>query len=301
MLIKDNWAVALEPGIREWFFLNAERFPSMIPQLFDVQGSEKSAEHYNGIGAIGTDAWKQFKKTKVPATVNFDPGYKTTYTHDTFMVELPIERELIEDNQYPQIMDQVLQLSDSAMEVRETDGAALFNNAFTDTYAGADAVGLCSLVHPNGPNKTGTQANESTLALSVDNFASTRVAMQKFTDDVGGKLAINPDTVLVPPDLEDLALRITRSAGLPKTADNDVNPQALRTWNVIPWARLTDTGAWFMIDSRRMKLALKWFDRVPLDIYLKNQDASVAAVYVARMRYSLGWRDWRWVYGQNPS
>lgn len=301
LVISDNWPNLLEPIVREAFLLSAERYPSIIPTLFDVLPSAAAWEKFQGIGAVGVDAWDQFRKTKKAAKVAFDNGYLTTFTHDTYMVELDVERELIEDSQYPQITDAAAALSDSAMEKRETDAASVFVNAFTDTYAGADAVGLCSTAHPNGPNKTGsTQSNEGTYSLTADNVSTVRIAMMGFKDDAGGRLAINPDMLLVPPDLEDAAIKIVGSVQQPGNANNDINPQNGRM-RVVRWNYLTDTNAWFMIDSGRMKRALKWFDRVPLNIQLAPKSSSAWAVYEARMRYSFGWRDYRWVYGNNPS
>jgi hypothetical protein len=46
---------------------------------------------------------------------------------------------------------------------------------------------------------------------------------------------------------------------------------------------------------------LYWFNRDPLSILPKVEDKTVAATWVAYMRYSYGWSDFRWVYGNNPS
>jgi hypothetical protein len=301
LVISDNWPNLLEPIVREAFLLSADRYPSVIPQLYDTLPSQAAWEKFQGIGAVGVDAWDQFRKTKQAARVSFDQGYLTTFTHETYLVELPIERELVEDAQYPQITDAVSALADSFSEKKETDASSLFVNAFTDAYAGADGVGLCSTLHPNGPNKTGsTQSNEGTYSLTADNVSTVRIAMMGFKDDAGGRLAINPDLLLVPPELEDAALKIVNSTNQPGSANNDINPQQGRM-RVVRWNYLTDTNAWFMIDSNRMKRALKWFDRVPINITLAPKSSSAWAIYEARARYSYGWRDWRWLHGSNPS
>lgn len=294
-LIKEGWADALEPGIREWFFLGAQRRQALAPRLFDFMTSQKNAEHMRGVGSIAPDAWEEFDTTGKPASVAYDQGYKKTFTHRTYLVELPIKKELIEDNLYTEVIDAASQLGDSAMLKREVDAASVFNNAASASYLGADGVALASDSHPNGPDSSGTQDNNfAATALTKANVAVVREAMMAFKDDKGSLVAVTPNTLLVPPALEDEAIEIAKSMNDPTSGNNTINPQFGR-FEVVAWHYLTSATTWFMIDSVLMKQSLKWFDRVPLSIYLKQADTSVYATYMARMRYSFGWRDWRWV------
>lgn len=294
-LIKEGWADALEPGIREWFMLGAMRRQALAPRLFDFMNSQKSAEHMRAIGSIAPDTWDLFEPSGKIPSVSFDQGYKKTFTHRTYMVELPIKKELIEDNQYSEVIDAAGQLGDSAALKREVDAASVFNNAASASYLGADGVALASDSHPNGPDVSGTQDNNfASTALTKANVATVREAMQAFKDDRGSLVAVTPNILLVPPALEDEALEIAKSINDPASGNNAINPHFGR-FEVVAWHYLTSSTTWFMIDSVLMKQSLKWFERIPLSIYLKNADTSVYATYIARMRYSFGWRDWRWV------
>jgi hypothetical protein len=301
-LIKEGWADALEPGIREWFFLGANRRPSLLGETFDVLDSEKDAEHLMGRGAVSPDQWEEYSKTGRVPSVSFDRGYKKTFRHTTFLVELPIQQELIEDNLYSDVIDATSALGDSAQLKREVDRASVFNYAFTDSavYHGGDGKPLCSDSHPNGPDVSGTQDNNFTLALSKANVRTVREAMQAFKDDKGNLVAVTPDTLRVPPALEDDAIEITQSLQDPTSANNTVNPQFGR-FRVVVDHYLTDSNAWFMEDSMKRRQSLKWFNRVPLSIELDRVEKKAFAVYIARMRYSFGFKDWRWVAGSNPS
>ncbi len=299
-IINEGWADALEPGIREWFYLGLKRRPTLREQLFNVIPSGKNTEHFENFGAIAPDAWRNFQKSGKVSSVGFDRGYKTNITPGEFIVELPIQRSFLEDNLYSQIMQPTMQLGDSYTLLTETDAASVFNNAFSASYLGGDSVALCSDSHPNGPDVSGTQDNNGTLALTKANVDTVRQAMMAFKDDKGGLVSVVPDTILVPPALESDALVIAKSVNDPTSANNAINPQAGR-FNVVVWHYLSDGNAWFMIDSIRMKMSLLWLDRVPLDIRLKNQDTMVFATWIARARYGYGWTDWRWIYGNNPS
>lgn len=297
---KVDWAEALEPGIREYFSIGYNRRASLMPSLFNVQSSGKDSEYFHSFGAVGIEAWDHFKTTGKVPSVSFDTGYKTTFTHDTFNVELPVQRELIEDSMYAQVTQYASQLGDSASLKRETDAANVFNNATSSTPVGGDGVGLCNDSHPAGPHKSATVDNKLALALSAINVATARETMMAFTDDVGNLVGVNPNLLLVPPELEDVAKNLTQATGQVGTANNDINPQEGR-FGYIVWHYLTGATTWFMIDTSLMQQSLFWFDRVPLSIYLKNSDTTVFATYVARMRYSYGWRDWRWVLGSVPA
>lgn len=301
VMISDNWADMLDPIVRWRFQQGYARRVPLVPMLFNVQGSDRAYEQVSAPGAMGIDAWEQYDLTGTPGEADFDQGYKQTYTHRTYTLEYAVKRELLEDSNMQEIIRGSTNLGDSASLKREVDGASVFNNAFSDTFAGADSVGLCSTAHPFSPQKVGTtQSNEFTLPLTKDNVRTLREAMMAFTDDNGNKLAVTPNLILVPPALEDDAIPIAGSPLDPNSANNAVNPQAGR-WMVQPWHYLTDSNAWFMIDTNLMKQSLDWFNRVPLSILPKEGDKTYVARWVARMRYSYGWSDWRWIAGSNPS
>lgn len=301
-IISDNWADALDPIIHHWFEQGVgERKPLVGPSLFNVQGSQRAYEEVSSAGAIGIDSWESYENSGQVPQVDFDQGYKKTYTHREFVVELEIFQKFLEDNKFRQITDAASRLGDSATLKRETDMASVFNNAFSGSYLGADGVALCSNSHPYSPQKTGDiQDNYFTYALTKDNVGLVRQAMMAFTDDTGNLVSVSPNLLLVPPELEDDALEISKSLLDPTSANNAINPQAGR-FNVLPWHYLTDANAWFMIDTAMMKRGLDWFDRVALNIKFEGVYKQVRASWTARMRYSFGWSDWRWMAGSNPS
>lgn len=300
-IINEDWADALEPGIREWFFKGVgQRQGTKREMLFNVLISNKLTEHYEGVGAIAPDAWRNFQNTGRVASVGFDRGYKTNITNGEFVVELPIRRQFLEDNLYAQILNPALMLGDSFTLLTETDASSVLNNAFSASFVGGDGVALCSDSHPNGPEVSGTQDNNFTLTLSDANLETIRLAMQAFKDDKGNLLNVNPNAIIVPPQLEKTARQIIMSPDDSTTANRGINPRS-GAYEIIRWDYLTDSNAFFMVDTVKMKQQLIWQDRVPLDIRMKNQDTTVFATWIARARYGFGWTDWTWIAGSNPS
>ncbi len=122
--------------------------------------------------------------------------------------------------------------------------------------------------------------------------------MMKFTDDVGDKLDVTPDTIIVPPDLEDTALEICRSVLDPTSANHAINPQSGR-YQIVVWHYLTSATKWWLVEMGRMKQALIWYERVPLEFGREEDFDTLEAKFRAYMRFSRRAKDWRWILGSS--
>jgi len=301
-----NWAELVVPGLSEAFSLNYGRKPSNIERLYNVQGSDRANEQHLGSGVIGSDGWADFEKTGRAQDAEFARGYKWTTTHVEFARSMTVQRKLVDDSQFQVLTDRAGALGDSAFRFREKAGAGIFNSAFTSSgtdewgfaIAGADAVALCSASHPRNPDSAATtDSNTSNTTLTAANVSTVRQNMMAFTDDTGDLLNVMPDELLVPPELEDTALTILRSAQDPASANNAINPQAGR-FSVNVWHYLTSASNWFMLDSGLRNQSLIWYDRVPTEFGPETLDRETMHLrMIAYMRFSRGFRDWRFVYG----
>lgn len=309
--ISDHWSQLIDPRMREAFFLGfsgGDRRQSMIPNLFNVQSSQTADEKVLGIGGIGSTGWN-FEDLGRVAYTEPVKGFEETFAHHEFARGVTVERKLIDDNRIAGALDAAGNLGDSAFRLREKAGANVFNNAFSaatsetlDDYGtdatGPDGVALCSDAHDTSPQDTANLVNEGTLALSKANVSTTRQLHMALTDMNGDLLNVMPDELLVPPELEDTALEIVRSQLDPTSANNAINPQAGR-FTVTTWHYLTDATAWFMLDSGLRRQHLRWYDRIGLEFGREQDFDTFIGKWRAYMRFSLGFTDWRFIYGQN--
>lgn len=298
MAISEQWAELLEPGLRQIFEVATGELvaASRIPALFNVGGSSKAQEHDLGVGSFGN--WNEYE-----GAIEYDDpeqGFKTTYTHVEFARGFKVERKLVDDDLYNVINRRPRMLATGAMRKREKDAASVFNNAFSSSYVGGDSIALCGS-HPYSPSNASTQSNSGTTALSYDAVVATRKLMRAYEDDRGELIPINPNLILVPPELEDTANDIVMTmTGKPGTADNSNNFVREVGINYLVWDYLTDANNWFLVDGGLAKMLLNWFDRVPLEFAADpTGDYTLEARFRGYMRYSYGWSDWRWVYGHN--
>jgi hypothetical protein len=291
MLTSAQWAEALAPGIREFFFIGYKNRAPMMGEFFNMQTSEQAYEEFMSYGAVSPDAWDLYEQSGIMPKVSFDKGYKTTLTHREYPVAMDIQRKLLDDNRYPQILQAAQQLGDSAALKRESDALSVF--------VGGDSVCLASASHPASPTKSAvTQDNISALALEPDNVETIRQAMMAVTDDTGNLAGVMPTLLLVPTALKSKAQIITQTENKVGSANNDVNPlKGEFTYKV--WPGLTNSTAWFMIDEIKMRQSLYWFDRTALDVHREVKDETLFSTWIAYMRYAYGWTDWRWIHQGN--
>lgn len=295
MLISENFADLLEPGLRTVFADVFNRQTSNLPVLFNMQDSEKAVEHDLEMGDIAD--FEPF--TGSIAYDDIKEGYKTNYEHTEYAKGLKIERKLVQDDMYSVINKRPAALSLAAFRRREADGASVFNNSFNSGYTGGDALSLCNSAHTSNVGGT-TQSNTGTTALSPTAVETVRRAMVKFKTNRDNNFTVEPDMLIVPVDLDQTAYEIINSKGKVDTAQNNVNFH-FGKYKLVVWPNyLTSTTRWWMVDSQMMKMFLLWFDREPVQFFRDSDFETLVAKFAGYMRYSFGWSDWRWVFGNNP-
>jgi Mu-like prophage major head subunit gpT. len=301
----SQWAELLSPQLSEAFYIGFSddgRRSSLIPSLFGVRNSQRAFEEHLGVGVLSSQGWNFEDSGRVQYDER-NKGYVARLTHKEFSKGHIVQRKLIDDNLTQIAFDDAGALGDSAFRQREKSAANVFANAFstgTDvdgfSNVGPDAVCLCSGSHPRSADDSTTQSNAGSSVLSKDAVSTTRITMQRITDDRGDLMDVMPDQLLIPPELEDTAATITRSTLDPNSANNAVNPQNGR-FSTLVWHYLTDATNWFMLDSGRVRRSILWYERIPVE-YSKTFDAETQQVRgSAYMRYSRGWRDWSGIHG----
>lgn len=269
------------------------QLPGLVAdQLYGKETSKKAVEYDLGIGGMGD--MEEFDGT-IPYG-DFHMQYRVSYTHKEWVKGIKIERKLVDDDLYNVINKRPQQLALVSRRTREKHGASVFNNAFnTTTFAGGDGLALCANAHTQVGTAT-TQDNSGTTALSATAVEATRILMIRYLDETDNLINVMPDTILVPPNLEETAWQIVKTDREVDSANNTMNFN-MGKYKVIVWNYLTDTNNWFMIDSKYCKLFLKWFDRIPQEFNKDKDFDTYISKWSTYGRYSYGFSDWKWIYG----
>lgn len=183
-------------------------------------------------------------------------------------------------------------LAKTTVRTVETICGNIFDNAFT-SGTGGDGQYLCSASHPRADGGT-AQSNTHTYAPTEGYIESALIAMRGTKDDKGQKILVRPDTVLIPPDLEKEMSILLQSTGRTGTNYNEINPYQGRL-NIMVWDYLDSTQAWFVLDSGLHQLNFFW--RVRPEFAQDESFDTDAALYKTRCRFSVGFSNWRGVWG----
>lgn len=274
-----------------------QRLPAKHALLYNTQSSMKPTEQHASVGGLGK--FQPKASTGTSPRGNTTQQFEKNWTHAEYSLAIDFERKYVDDEQFGHFAKMGFELGDSALRTYEYYAAKTFNDAFSGAEVTAeDGISLCNThVNVDGGN---SQDNSGTNSLTYSGYKTTRIAQRKFTNYEGEKILINPDTLLVPIDLEEEAIQIAQSMQKPGSANNDLNVYQ-GSLDVIVWEYLTDTNAWFSIDSGLMQRNLYLFMRMALEFFgNRDWDTQVSSVG-GYTRFSFGPEDWRWVYGNNPS
>lgn len=122
------------------------------------------------------------------------------------------------------------------------------------TNLGFDGVAFFASTHALNP--AGNQANNFTgTALSATNFGTVRAAMMGFTGEDGEPLGVSPDTLVVPPQLEDTA-NVIVTAEFGSSGASNVQKGQARVVVVPELANQATT--WYVFDSSHAIKGLVW-------------------------------------------
>lgn len=295
--ISESFGKLLEPGLRKIFFEYLKELPEQYSKIFNMNTSKKAEEHDYGLGAFGD--WEE-RATNLD-TVDYQklsPGLERTYRHKAFTQGFMIERELYDDEQYRQINKFPRAMARSGRQKVEKDGAEFLINAFTDTIY--DGQPLFSKVHPL-LDSSKTSSNLMEGPLTEENLKKAIQMMKEQVDEAGNLVQMKPDTLIIPPALEDTAKRLLNSTLLPGTELNDTNKYLLESGiKIVIMDYLSEAGVgsdtvWVLQDSNQHELNFFW--RIKPEFKWDEDFDTFVSKYRGYMRYSLGASDWRGMVG----
>jgi len=224
--------------------------------------------------------------------------------HTEIALGYAITRKAIDDNLYKtQFMPSNLGLVESFQQTKEIYGANILNTAQTYNAAvGGDGVALCSTAHPIDG---GTVANTPTTQVDLNEatLLNAMIAIRaNFKDQAGLKIFARGRKLIVPPQLEPVAIRLTKTELRPGTADNDVNAIMMTAGGLSEGYMvndfLTSSYAWFLLTNID---GLAYMERIKFETDMQVDFVTDNLLVKGYERYSFGYYNWRAIYGSFPT
>lgn len=280
-----------------------EMIPSQYDKIFTKHNSkmalERTAEmRYLGLAQLKTEGGQ----------TSFDNGAGERYVYNQEHTEIglgyAITRKAIDDNLYKaQFNPTNLKLQEAFAQFKEIQGANILNlgNVYNSSQIG-DSVALFSTAHPyDGGTWANTSAtpkslNESSLLADMTNVRT------QFVNERGLRIMARARRLIVPPNLEQVAIRLMKTEMRPGTADNDVNA-ILTLSGGLPEGHLvmdflTSNFAWFLTTNIEGFIHML---RIPYESDMWVDNVTDNLLVKAYERYSFGINDPRCGWGEYPS
>ena len=296
---RQQLAKELEPGLNALFGLEYKNYENQHAEIFDTETSDRAFEEEVMLSGFGEAQVKS-----EGSAVSFDDAnesFTARYTHETIALAFSITEEAVEDNLYDSIAKRYTKaLARSMAQTKQIKAANILNTAFATTTYG-DGQFLIDSDHPTVA--AGDQSNLLAASdLNETSLEASLIAIGKFKDERGFKIAARGMKLIIPSDLQFVAERLTKTANRVGTADNDIN--AVQSMGMMPQGFvvnnfLTDTNAFFI--KTDVPNGLKHFQRAALKTAMEGDFDTGNMRYKARERYSFGASDWRGIFGSPGS
>lgn len=289
---------ALWPGVKAWFGTKYKEHPVEWKEFLADLSSDKNYEEEVELPGFGLTPEKtQGNSISYESTAQ---GATKRYTHVVYGIGFICTEEEKEDNLYETVaMRRAEALAFSIRQTEEIVGANVLNRAFNTSYTGADGKALCVSDHTS---LAGSQSNVAAAAADMSEAAIEAMMIQvmQATDSRGLNISLIPQKLVVPPAYAFEATRILKSELRVSTANNDIN--AMRVMGALPGGAavnhyLTDADAWFM--KTNSPHGLKRYTRRATSFQKDGDFDTGNYKHKGTVRFSVGWTDWRDMYG-NP-
>jgi len=280
-----------------------EQIPSQYDKIFTKHNSEMALERTAEMRFLGL---AQLKTEGGQTAFDNQAGERYVYNQEHVEIALgyAMTRKAIDDNLYKtQFHPSNLGLMESFQQTKEIYGANILNTATTYINSiGGDGVALCSTAHPIDG---GTVANRPTVDVDLNEgtLLNGMIAVRtNFKDQAGLKMFSRARKLIVPPQLEPVAIRLLKTELRPGTADNDTNaifttsgglPEAWMTNDF-----LTSSFAWFLLTNID---GLSYMERIKFETDMQVDFITDNLLVKGYERYSFGYYNWRAIYGSFPT
>jgi phage major head subunit gpT-like protein len=303
----DISSTLLLPGLKALFLEEYEKPADEDWKKISMEMSSTGfSETYAFLGS--TPAMREWLTERIPTGLQAQPF---TLANKDFEATIEVDRNALEDDRYGEIKVQIQMLAEASRRYYGQMGFTVLSEGDQTTYGQCyDGLEFFDTQHKEGAYYTTVQSNLGSSSLSMSAISATRAAMMGFKNDRGLPMGVVPDTIIVSPAYEDLAIQLLGSSGTDSSGNATgsytglTNPQRGR-YQVIssPW--ITDTDSWIMACCNGIKKPLIFQNRRDTEFAALEGNSekgfmSKKYMYGVDSRFNFGYGDWRTAYMHVP-
>jgi len=272
------------------------------PKIFKQTDSKMALERRASMRYLGLAQLKQ--EGGVTAFDNA-AGERFVYNqeHNEIGLGYAITRKAIDDNLYKAEFGPSNDgLMASFQQTEEIYGANVLNTGSTfNANVGGDGQSLISTAHPVDGTTIGNRPTQD-VDLNETSLLNAAIAVRStWRDNASLKIYARGRKIVIPTQLEPIALRLFRSELRPGTSTNDVNAilgmnESLKEGFIVN-DYLTSSFAWFMMTNVD---GLIYMNRIPFEMDMQVEFTTDNLLVKGYQRYSFGYYDWRAIFGTFP-
>jgi phage major head subunit gpT-like protein len=297
-LVRSDLLSLMEAGLRTEFFRAYRQLSesSIVPRIATIVRTNLPTQKYGWLGSV--PAMRAFIDERIPAGLR---AYEYAISDQVWEASSAVERRALEDEQYDMIRMRVQDLALEATRHREQ----LVINALLTNGITYDGKPLFSTTHAEGDS--GTQSNILNGALATETLQEAIAQMMGIRDDRGRPMGIMPDTLLVGPSLQWLAMELLESPVVVQTnTTGNYTPyrnvlQGKLRLIVSPYIAGDHAEKWFLLDTSRAVRAVILQERrdVPVEFAALDRPTTESVFmrdlvfYGIRARYGVGYGLWQ--------
>jgi hypothetical protein len=262
-----------------------------IPDIFRIYNTSKWGEQTTTMAGIRPAVTKDEGES-----VTFDDaiqGYDKTYIPITYAIATSFSEELREDDSLSMVEDTYRSLGAAMAQTEQVVSMNIFNDGFSDT--GPDGQNLFDTAHPMIGGHSYGNRPATDIALSMAGLREMQVDLMRQVNHRNINISIMPETLLVPPELDEVAFELNGSQSRPDNANNAAN-RYYGKYKVIVSPFLTSTTAWFALAGKNQH-QLRFYDRVAASTKSWEDEKTGDINTRIRRRFAVGYSDFIGTWG----
>ncbi len=300
---------AFSAGISKHLQIELKEKPPVYPRIFKTDTSDAKFVDFQLWEGYGLPVRKSPGMPGVMGEAR--ESWSKRFIHDTYYLGDVIPDEDWDDDKYG-VLHRILpqkggMMGRSFRALKEIQHASLFVNLGYVSGSGVagspDGLSLFNTAHPLSAANTSTFSNRPSvdvdLSIASAQAAATNLRLQYAANGIYYH-ENEVRQVVIHPSLIYVAKQIYKGSWERGTADRNENFLTDDNVEIVPWAYFKSSGAtgtnnsWFVVGEDHYLMS---FDRAAYKVESDHDIYVLATIFAATMRFSLGWVDYRGVFG----